>query len=226
MSKYNGTIGEIKKGLYRLMKTDTLVLIRGVEDGHYDVSSFPTPGLRINKNLIQRLVPLSEAEKKRVLADSEIPIWLANQTRGSHDLGVAVGESLGYRRNPILEETVRETTNSPSLPKWTTTQNNSVRTCGDCNWFDTYQEDPCRTGRCLLFDSVDSEKRDHFVGGVEEEYSCKYGILTNQRIPLTNTGIARIVNKNPGDFFGKTITAKDINLNVVMRVYDPWTNLN
>ena len=100
------------------------------------------------------------------------------------------------------------------------TKNNPIRTCKDCNWYDSWPEDPSGVGRGLLFDSVASEKRDHFVGGVEEEYSCKYGILTNQRIPLTNTGIARIVNKNPRDFFGKTITAEDINLNVVMEVYD------
>lgn len=97
-----------------------------------------------------------------------------------------------------------------------TNQNNSIIICGDCDLYVSYLED-FHVGRCLAFDSVDPEKRDPYLGGVEEKSLCKYGVLTNQEIPLTEMGIAGIANNHPEDFFEKTITAEDINLSVVMR---------
>ena len=95
-----------------------------------------------------------------------------------------------------------------------------LRTCGNCIGYDVWPEDPYNVGRCLLFDAVDSIKRDTCAGGVKKEDVCNYGLLLSQQISLTKVGIARIVNTNPEDFFGETIRAEDIDLKVVMRIYE------
>ncbi len=105
--KYVSPPGEdLQQGLYSFNRTDTLVLVEANGNRSYDVSFFPSPGLRPSKDLAQRLVLLPDSRKRSILADSEIVIWLANQTRGKPKLGIAVNKSLSYRTSE--SETTRE----------------------------------------------------------------------------------------------------------------------
>ena len=89
----------------------------------------------------------------------------------------------------------------------------SYRTCGECQFYAFWPEDPSYVGICLLLDSVNSTKRDPFKGGVEEDDRCKYELTKDQQIPLNRTEIAQIVMRNPEDFLEKAIvTADDIDL--------------
>lgn len=90
------------------------------------------------------------------------------------------------------------------------TQSNPVRTCGGCNWYDSYPED-YNVGRCLLFDAVDPVKRNPFIGGVIPQDLCRYDLSSEEiEAGFTREEIAEIVNSVPETLLGK-VTAEDIN---------------
>lgn len=85
---------KIQQGLYSFDRTDTLVLVEDRGKSSYSIYFFPNSKPIPHSGLAQRLTPLSDPRKITILIDSEIPIWLANQTRGNRDLGKAVEKAL------------------------------------------------------------------------------------------------------------------------------------
>ena len=90
-----------------------------------------------------------------------------------------------------------------------TAQNKSIRICNDCIWYNIWPED-YRVGRCLLFDAVDSIKRDPCSGGVNSRDSCRYGLSNEEREDgFTQAQIAEIMNRAP-ETLREKVTTEDI----------------
>lgn len=91
--------------------------------------------------------------------------------------------------------------------------NEQPRTCGTCEYYDSYPEDSTK-GRCLLFDSTDPEKR-FYIGCVKAEDPCRYFLHIEERVELTREGIAEVLNRFPDDFI-EELTGDDINVETVL----------
>lgn len=87
------------------------------------------------------------------------------------------------------------------------------RICKDCPLYDpSFREIQWGTGRCLLFDSIDGQKRNNSHSVVKETGICRYDIPLEKDVSnLTAQEVANYANSFPMGFTDR-ILIEDIRL--------------
>lgn len=90
--------------------------------------------------------------------------------------------------------------------------NKEIMTCENCDFYNG-SSPHLQTGKgiCMLHESVGGEKGKSYMGRVNEQDTCLYGLIVSEEVELTREGIFKILNQKKNNYWEK-IELSDIDL--------------